>query len=34
LRTLVKKNAHNLGVYCQVTKAGEVSVGDVMRFVA
>jgi uncharacterized protein YcbX len=34
LRTLVKKNAHNLGVYCQVTKPGEVRVGDAMRFIA
>ena len=31
LRTLVKKNAHNLGVYCQVTRPGEVRVGDAMR---
>ena len=32
LRTLVKKNAHNLGVYCAVTRAGTVRVGDRMRF--
>ena len=32
LRTLVKNNAHNLGVYCAVTRAGDVKVGDVMRF--
>lgn len=33
LRTLVKKNAHNLGVYCAVTRPGKVRVGDAMRFV-
>ena len=34
LRTLVKKNAHNLGVYCEVTRPGTVQVGDAMRFLA
>lgn len=34
LRTLVKKNAHNLGVYCEVKRPATVRVGDVMRFVA
>ena len=33
LRTLVKKNAHNLGVYCAVTKPGTVRSGDTMQFV-
>jgi uncharacterized protein YcbX len=33
LRTLVKKNAHNLGVYCEVTRPGMVRAGDAMRFV-
>ena len=33
LRTLVKKNAHNLGVYCEVTRPGTVRTGDAMRFV-
>ncbi len=33
LRTLVKKNAHNLGVYCEVTRPGTVRPGDEMRFV-
>jgi len=33
LRTLVKKNAHNLGVYCAVTRPGTVRSGDTMRFV-
>lgn len=32
LRTLVKKNAHNLGVYCEVTRPGTVRTGDAMRF--
>lgn len=32
LRTLVRKNAHNLGVYCTVTREGTVTVGDAMRF--
>ena len=32
LRTLVKKNAHNLGVYCAVTRTGTVRVGDRLRF--
>lgn len=34
LRTLVKKNAHNLGVYCEVTRPGIVRAGDAMRFVS
>lgn len=34
LRTLVKKNAHNLGVYCEVTRPGTVRAGDAMRFIA
>jgi uncharacterized protein YcbX len=33
LRTLVRKNAHNLGVYCEVTRPGEIRAGDAMRFV-
>jgi uncharacterized protein YcbX len=33
LRTLVRKNAHNLGVYCEVTRPGTVRPGDAMRFV-
>lgn len=32
LRTLVRNNAHNLGVYCTVERAGEMQVGDAMRF--
>ncbi len=32
LRTLVRKNRHNLGVYCEVTRAGTVRTGDVLRF--
>lgn len=32
LRTLVKRNAHNLGVYCDVTRQGTVRLGDTMRF--
>ena len=31
LRTLVKKNAHNLGVYCTVTRPGRVRTGDATR---
>jgi uncharacterized protein len=34
LRTLVKNNAHNLGVYCTVDRPGTVHVGDAMRFLA
>ena len=34
LRTLVKKNAHNLGVYCEVTKPGAVQIGDATRLIA
>lgn len=34
LRTLVRKNAHNLGVYCTVTRPGTVRMGDAMRFIA
>jgi uncharacterized protein YcbX len=33
LRTLVRRNAHNLGVYCEVTRPGVVMAGDAMRFV-
>lgn len=33
LRTLVRKNAHNLGVYCAVTRPARVRIGDAMRFV-
>lgn len=33
LRTLVRKNAHNLGVYCAVTRPGTVRTGDAMRFI-
>lgn len=32
LRTLVRNNAHNLGVYCEVARPGTVRVGDAMRF--
>ena len=34
LRTLVRKNAHNLGVYCEVTRPGTVQIGDAIRFLA
>ncbi|MDQ2633029.1 MAG: MOSC domain-containing protein [Pseudomonadota bacterium] len=34
LRTLVRKNAHNLGVYCAVTRPGRVREGDTMRLIA
>ncbi len=34
LRTLVRKNAHNLGVYCTVTRPGRVRIGDAMRLLA
>ncbi|RLP26038.1 MOSC domain-containing protein [Mesorhizobium sp. YM1C-6-2] len=34
LRTLVRKNAHNLGVYCTVTRPGRVRMGDAMRLIA
>lgn len=33
LRTLVRKNRHNLGVYCDVTRPGLVRTGDVMQFI-
>jgi len=33
LRTLVRNNAHNLGVYCEVTRPGEVRSGATARFV-
>ncbi|MCX7305722.1 MAG: MOSC domain-containing protein [Hyphomicrobiales bacterium] len=33
LRTLVRKNAHNLGVYCEVTRPGEIRSGATVRFV-
>jgi uncharacterized protein YcbX len=33
LRTLVRNNAHNLGVYCEVSRPGTVRAGDAMRFV-
>jgi uncharacterized protein YcbX len=32
LRTLVRKNAHNLGVYCDVMRPARIKVGDAMRF--
>lgn len=34
LRTLVKKNAHNLGVYCEVTRPATIKIGDAIRFLA
>ena len=34
LRTLVRKNAHNLGVYCEVTRPGTVRIGDTISFLA
>ena len=34
LRTLVRKNAHNLGVYCEVTRPGTVRIGDSIGFLA
>ena len=34
LRTLVRNNARNLGVYCAVTRPGTVRAGDAMRFIA
>jgi len=34
LRTLVKKNAHNLGVYCAVTRPGRVRTGDAVRLLS
>jgi len=33
LRTLVRRNRHNLGVYCEVTRPGTVRPADAMRFV-
>lgn len=33
LRTLVRKNAHNLGVYCEVTRPGVIGVGAMLSFV-
>ncbi|MEW9805890.1 MOSC domain-containing protein [Mesorhizobium sp. ZMM04-5] len=33
LRTLVKHNAHNLGVYCAVTRPGRIRLGDAMRLI-
>lgn len=33
LRTLVRKNAHNIGVYCTVIRPGVVRIGDTMRLV-
>jgi uncharacterized protein YcbX len=32
LRTLVRFNAHNLGVYCTVEQAGSIRQGDTVRF--
>ncbi len=32
LRTLVRRNRHNLGVYCAVDRPGTVRLGDRMRF--
>ena len=34
LRTLVRKNTHNLGVYCEVTRPGTVRIGDTISFLA
>ncbi len=31
LRTLVRQNAHNLGVYCTVDRPAEIALGDPMR---
>lgn len=31
LRTLVRHNAHNLGVYCTVERAGRIAAGDPVR---
>lgn len=33
LRTLVRKNAHNLGVYCEVTRPGKITTAAVLSFV-
>ena len=33
LRTLVRNNAHNLGVYCEVTRPGEITKGAMLSFV-
>ena len=32
LRTLVRHNAHNIGVYCTVERAGSVGLGQPLRF--
>ncbi len=32
LRMLVKRNRHNLGVYCEVTRPGTIRLGDSLRF--
>jgi len=34
LRTLLRKNAHNLGVYCDVTRPGEITAGAMASLVA
>lgn len=33
LRTLVRHNGHNIGVYCTVDRPGRVREGDAMRFI-
>lgn len=33
LRTLVRKNAHNLGVYCDVMRPGKITKGAMLSFV-
>lgn len=32
LRTLVRHNAHNIGVYCTVDRPGRIEAGDTLRF--
>ena len=32
LRTLVRHNAHNIGVYCTIDRPGRIAAGDAMRF--
>ncbi|WP_320410198.1 MOSC domain-containing protein [Mesorhizobium sp. Root157] len=34
LRTLVRHNRHNLGVYCRVDRPGEMAIGDAMRLLS
>lgn len=33
LRTLVRHNGHNIGVYCSVYRPGRIEAGDTMRFI-